>query len=561
VPPTNQPEYTFCVRSGDPGVATVECVSEPVFRLRGEQSAERATQAVTALRAAFFGAPSLPPAATVSADRAPTLLVAGVPILSVTREDGKANNADPRALAVLWTGKLTAAFERWSRNPLPGAVRVLLGGSLCWRVGQRQGEPSAQSLDPGVVSVGRDNDTLVLRGVRKGATRGQLDWGALRAPISVTVLPLAAQIPTQITTLLSRSDCVPAVREAAARLSARAAMDSLPGARVSVELQTAAPARPSVRLRATSPEAIDVEQEVAVETRYQPLLVQPCDELFVSNAPERVKAPASLFSARQTGRTRLLYHHLNDSGRPLLLLVELANDGEAEQQVGILLSAAGPSTDEMYVGHKAAADFMRARSRADGFTLTLPAGATVPLVADPFAPGRILSGLLELLPLNASPTLHVRVRAVEDGHDSDPFGEAPGTPHFVFHQPLIAMEAAYEVGGRWAFITIGRHAVSAKTGTYELAGNYGVLHEVGLTAHNPTAETVPVKLLFAPAGGVARGTFLVAGKCVEVPVTRSGSASLIDTFLLPPGARRQVRLITMPESASNYPIRVIARTD
>ena len=562
VPPTTQPERTFRVQLGPAAtVATVECLDTPVFRLRGESCGERAEQAAAALREAFFSGESLPPPASVTGDRQPVLVVAGRPVLTVTREDAEANDTDPRSLAEVWAKNLTGAFERWARKPLPSALVVPLGAVSRWRVGMREGEPQTVRLDPEVVTVTREGGEILLRGQAVGTTRGAIYWGAMEVPVAVTVLPVAADVAPATAVTLSGADVPASVRQRALRVAARTATRLHVGAQVTTRELPDAGTGPRVRVQVTAPQGIDVKRDVRVELGYRPLPVADCQRLLVSNAPERIRRPGALFGSRLTGRSRLLYHHLNDAGQGLMLLVEIVNTGDAEEEVGVMLSAAGPAADEMHVGHKAARSFLRARSRAEGFTLSVPAGGVAPLVEDPMPAGRILSGLAELLPATSAGNLAVRVRAVPRDSGGKPPQDLQETPRFVFDRPLVRTDAAYTVGGDWAFVSIGRHPLTSTTGDYQLAGNYGVLYDVTLALHNPMDEPVPVKLVFAPAGGVARGTFVVAGKHVDVPMTRSGSESLIDVIPLPAGGRRTVRVITMPESASNYPIRLVARAD
>lgn len=383
----------------------------------------------------------------------------------------------------------------------------------------------------------------------------------MEAPVAVSVLPAAATIAEAAGVKLSRPDSPNALRRQAMILAARSVVRLHTAAEVRAEPLWDEVGGARVRVRASSPQGLDVEQLVRIDLSHRALPVGECEELFVSNSPERLHRPQSLLGAHLTGRSRLLYHHLNESGRTLRLVVELLNRGDLDEEVGLLVSAAGPAADEMHVGHTAAREFLRARSRTEGIALTVTPGAVLRVVDVRLPVGRIVSGLLELIPLAPQTQLAVRVRAIAPTEPDSPSTSLTETPQFVFGETSLREDAAYTVGGRWAFVSLGRHAISAKTGAHELAGNYGVVHEVTLSVHNPTREAALVKLVFAPAGGVARGTFLLGGELIETPMTQSGAESLLKAVPLPPGAHRKIRLLTMPESASNYPIRLIAKAD
>lgn len=57
-------------------------------------------------------------------------------------------------------------------------------------------------------------------------------------------------------------------------------------------------------------------------------------------------------------------------------------------------------------------------------------------------------------------------------------------------------------------------------------------------------------------GGQARGTFLVGDRLIDGPVVQPNTPRVLTTLRLSPGAHRSLRIATMPESGSNYPVRL-----
>lgn len=560
VPPSDQPRDTFTLDGVLPSPITVLCQGCPLFRLRGEKGEQRAQQVVAKLRRAFFNAETLPPVVSLTHERFPRLLVAGVPVVTVEHRDARRNHTSPASLAALWARNLQTAFTRWEHRPFPGRLLVPLGGSLSWRVPPRVAGAPVDNTTPAIASLETTPDTVTITGLRGGRTRITFHLPTAVATTQVIVLPWAAQVSGSARVQFSSRQLPPSLRRAALQAAAWSVLRPRPGVVVSAQPADAASSS-VVQLTATSPTALDFAAAVPVDVGVRPLLIQRCGELLVSNNPERVNRTGVLLSHGITGTVRLLYHHLNDTRRPLTLLVELLNAGQSPRQVGVVPAAAGPASDEMHVGHQAARTFLRRRSRGDGFVLTLPPRACVPVVVSGFGRHAIVSGLLELLPDTPEGGLFVRVRADETPATTVAGDTISNTHGVSFPTPDIRAGLSYRVGGPWTFFTLGRKGIESRSGTHKLAGNYGVLYDLTLRAENPTDESQAVKLLFAPAGGVARGTFIVAGRHLEAPLTRSGSESLLTVFTLRPHSLRTLRIITMPESASNYPVRLIVRTD
>ena len=65
--------------------------------------------------------------------------------------------------------------------------------------------------------------------------------------------------------------------------------------------------------------------------------------------------------------------------------------------------------------------------------------------------------------------------------------------------------------------------------------------------------------MMEPAGGVARGSLLVDGRPAETPVMRNSDEAPLASYELAPGETRTVKIVTMPQAGSNYPVRLVAR--
>jgi len=286
---------------------------------------------------------------------------------------------------------------------------------------------------------------------------------------------------------------------------------------------------------------------------------------MVSNKPERLRSHGLWFEGSLVGSqaARLLYHHVNAMKGPADLVVEVWNLGDGAARVHVVEGTAGPSRDEAWVGHRATAQFLVSRKTNVGWVATVPPGAAVPVLSQRTTPGSTSSGVLELRPLEEG-DLRVRVylaprlsrvfpRPIGD------YLEAPLAGQWHYPQPQRHIRERFVVGSAWTFITIGAEAAVGVAEGDRLAGSYGVIHEIDLELVNPTAEPARVAIMIAAAGGPARSALLVDGILTEVAALKTHAEAEVARYTLEPGQVRRVRIETMPQAGSNYPVRLLAR--
>jgi hypothetical protein len=121
------------------------------------------------------------------------------------------------------------------------------------------------------------------------------------------------------------------------------------------------------------------------------------------------------------------------------------------------------------------------------------------------------------------------------------------------------LNVCYQVGGHWAFITVGDEPAVGKIDDDRLPGSYGVFYEISLELSNPTDLATEVLLAMEAAGGPARGALLVDGRIIEVAMLKRDEEVSVLHYLLGPGQTRTTRILIMPEAGSNYPVRLVMR--
>lgn len=287
--------------------------------------------------------------------------------------------------------------------------------------------------------------------------------------------------------------------------------------------------------------------------------------LLVSNSPETLSFGKVLFDGtlKPTQTVRLLYHHQNGSAtRHMFITVTLSNPTASPATAWITGAQSGPSGNELVMGHGAARAFLEAYWRHAGFLIQVPPNTTLPLLVHDLAPHTVGSGLAQLQ-LVDGPRLTVQVVARLDGEMDPPMDSY--APDFdkehqrgAFQRPLISRSLTYTVGGQVATMTLGANTdllQEEETGE-ALQGNYGVVYDFTVQVVNPTPDPRTIALTMHADGGQASGTFLVDDQVINGPVVQPNAPKIITTLRLGPGARRTLHIATMPESGSNYPVRL-----
>jgi hypothetical protein len=283
--------------------------------------------------------------------------------------------------------------------------------------------------------------------------------------------------------------------------------------------------------------------------------------MLVSNSPERLDGPRTLFEGVvESGvPARLLFHHLNDTRERLGLSVELINPHDVPVRAQVIEAMAGPSDDEMKVGHQAALAYAQRESRNAGYIITVPPSSAVSPCHAVVPPGFTISGLARLHILTPGQSLLLRVRAHSP---STLYTRAPMREYIPtavlgdYHYPTarITYRGVYTVGGNWLFLQLGGLSIPAQRPAQPLHGSYGVWHEYHLTAVNPTPKTAAVQLVVEGAAGGVRLIYTLGGRWQETGILRPGNDVVLATLAVPPGQQRTLTLTAMPQSGSNYPI-------
>ncbi len=263
----------------------------------------------------------------------------------------------------------------------------------------------------------------------------------------------------------------------------------------------------------------------------------------------------------------MMWHHRNDpEGVERYLAVSLANPNPSPRKLRMVWSSYGPSPDEIHVGHTAALTFANSSMLGHGEFITLPANGARTLEIRRVKPGQTVSGVAYLsddsgarlplqmtvtasLPLTPAPSTPVPSR--------DPGRTASG----VFPAGLV-LDASHTLGGPFTYLEYGSEPyVQDLEEGHPSYGNFGTMYRTRLVLHNPANSARQAHIGFSAPGGAARGVVLLDGTLYDLPMGRSGDGVPVASVTLEPDEVRQIDIELFPQAGSNYPIRLVVRSD
>lgn len=485
-------------------------------------------------------------------------------IVEVLPRDAKRAGTTPEGLARVWALRLRELISMPGLTATPSSLLVPLGESRSISIGGGASGPieAVLSSDAATAIVDSQRRTATVTGASVGDCVLTLRCEGAVLDVPISVRKYAARVGR------ARVACTGSgpSRETLARLIERCAFRAIvlePGARARLDGPVPLP-RNGTQVEVRVPVRVDgegyipVKADVVVAIEREPLSAKEASYLYYSNNPEQVKRLGTLFAAplELDMPARLLYHHQNMMERPFDLSVSLVNYGDAPARVHILEGIASPQVDTVQIGHRAAARFLPSLFANSGYVLDLDPGERCLLLLQNIAPRYTASGIYQFRLLSGR-SVWAFVRA-DDGW-SIPMQQPPKPSRDVYETPRRVVEQEYVVGERWAFISIGKHAIKATNEDGALFGNYGVLYDIRVKARNPTDSPVTLEVLFEPSAGIARGVFWIDGSRVETEHLLPPKEYPLARYPLGAGASRDVRILTMPLAGSNYPATIIVR--
>jgi hypothetical protein len=514
-----------------------------------------------------------PPAkVSISADGAEIL---GLPVkVVVTPAIAKRWNSEPKNLAQLFSKRLNEILgdstPRWDVS----SQVVPLNESRVVKLSPFRPEAglSVRTDNPSVLGLeDLGNGRFRLQGVSRGRAAILVDSvkGTSISPLPISVKPWAAQWgdgPGRLSFWGPSSDA--RVKKSLNRwLSARA----FTGARVALsewkkDEKTGAV---TVLAQASSDQALAVEKKLVIDVQdYKAEVFRPAGTVVLSNHPERIVSEGILFQ-RRTDATpfRFMWHHRNDPAGPdRFLVLQLSNPTSVTRRLRVLWYSYGPSPDEIHVGHTAALDYSQAGIMGLGEELVLPANGTRTVEIRHVKAGQTMSGMAYIGEASGSAgPLEVIVSAA-DSSGSLPTESAlnrdPGRTASGVFPAAIETVSSHVLGGPFTYLECGGEPYGKDVEhSHPSYGNFGTVYRTRLLLKNPSSEPKEAAVGFASGGGAARGVLSLDGELYDLPMGVTGDGLPVRRYSVQPGEVVQVDVELFPQAGSNYPIRIVVKSD
>lgn len=287
--------------------------------------------------------------------------------------------------------------------------------------------------------------------------------------------------------------------------------------------------------------------------------------LLVSDFPETLTENGVLFTAdlAREAPSRFLYFHYNPAGQPDRRILLRAQNGSNQPAVVQFISAtAGPEANEMHVGHLATQRFLLALAQNEGSVVMIPPNATVNLIDHPMPAKSVLSGILQLRELEGA-QLHLTLVAQDAADPLDaPVSQTTLLTSTVKHArgmyqvPEFYYQTTWNTTDPYLELPIGHIPLANLLRGEALSGDYGVLQSFVVRISNPNSSPQAIALYENPRGGRATGTFIIDRTLVQSRGVPPFSRYKLRQYVVPARGYIQVKIITMPEGGSSYPLRL-----
>lgn len=498
----------------------------------------------------------------------------------VTTYDAKRQGTTAIALAKAWANAIRELLLMPPIVLTPTELTVPLGENRQVEVGGAAVGPIYAKVDNTEIAEAAtmaDSRNLVLSGKQLGKALVEISVQGERATLVVYVKKYAGRLPAVSIGQVTGNPCPSSLvcytaRQAVAQSAALEPNALLEMGGVKCPSEALPPGRSrqlKVDVRITGPNYIPYSIRASAEVRNVTLPSEEPGQLFYSNDPESITKYQPLFAGKidLDKPVRVLYHHQNMMSKRVHLIVELLNPNETTARIRVFRGIANPSKDTIVIGHTAGCAFMKDSANDVSVIEAIPPQSRLVLVSDMLGNKDTASGILELRQMEGA-SAYLRVVAAEPFVDNVTSGSIAraSDPAFlqlsdaIYPTPIKTLDYEYTVGSRWAFISLGKHALTDSSQQKQLYGNYGVTYNINVRVSNPTEEAKKISFIFDPTAGPASGAFFIDDQFVSVRYAQPPTEVTLRWFMLNPGETRNVHVRTVPLAGSNYPATLIVKS-
>lgn len=501
-------------------------------------------------------------------------------ICIATSLDAKLHRTTALALANVWASNMRDLLMMPPVVLDPDVVTIPMGENRQVNVSGAAVGPIYVKIDDGEVAsvaAATEGRRLLVTANKLGKAVVEVSVEGQRATLVVFVKKYAGVLPSMSVGQVTGNPCPASLVAYSARQAVAQAAILEPSAALEIgRVESTSQPLPvgrnrqiKVDVRMSGPDYIPVSTKASVEVRNVVLPREDAAQLFYSNNPESITRYQPLFAGKlDLDRvTRVLYHHQNMMGKRVHVIVELINPNDTVAKVRIFRGISPPSVNTVTVGHEAGNAFMKDCANDVSIVETIPPQSRLVLVSDMLSHKETASGILQVKQTEGQ-SAYVRITAAEPGADNVSRGSMARVPDSrllmlsdqIYPSPVKTLDAQYVVGSRWAFISIGKHALDDSSQQKKLYGNYGVTYNINVRISNPTGVTKKVSFVFDPAAGPASGVFIIDGKFALARYAQPPNEIPLAVIMLRPGETRNCHVVTVGLAGSNYPATLIVKS-
>jgi hypothetical protein len=469
------------------------------------------------------------------------------------------------------------------------AINLGVGDSSTVGVSSELMAGKITSSDPLILEVRKSGSSLVAKGLRPGAGFITIHANKKIRQIDFSVKPYAAIIPGVVTATVSGKPAIPGTVQGTIEGALKRQLRFAPLAKMAMTFSNVPSIGPGMSLKVpvkisiTAPGTISKTGTLTVLVNNIGLMPRNEDALWYCNDPERITKKENLFAAElePDKSARLLYHHINDTTRPMIVRTLVVNDSDSEVKICLTPGDSAPTMDPVSAGLRAGDLFLRAWISDSGEVLTIPARSCIPISCRKLKPKAVISGLCAIRHIGGTSKLLVRTDSM-GADDLEPRWQptlSSSTPwrevgamvtrswdataylisEHVYPTPYRAETAEFTVGGRFSVTRLGQRSIERQDSSGRLDGNFGVIYDIAATITNTQTESADVELVFEPSAGYSGAIFLIDGRYIMTPRIVPKDEARIATYRLKSGEVKKLKIMTMPLSGSSYPATIFIR--
>ena len=318
--------------------------------------------------------------------------------------------------------------------------------------------------------------------------------------------------------------------------------------------------------------------------------------LAFSDHPERVKERGLLFKGGLIPFKPLRFQYYHEGGKEdnqLWLRLDLRNNSQRKKaKIMLIEGEGGPDCDYFQAGHKNNVQFLRHLTAGCGRILEIDPGQSMTVFCQKLPYCQVLSGTTQFTLLEGS-EVSFYLNALEEmlsfnllSNPKDVHARGIYACADQFINKVVVVSDSKVAEARAAVGAVRQPNIIAGP---ELRGDYGVVYALQFLLINKTESEADFELIINPRGGKATATVLeqtdLYNQIIEPDIWLSEQVPDLAYFrfgnqytdrslskeaepfseykaaslAVPAGQSAVVRLLTLPEGASNYPVRFIMR--